>query len=138
MYVEVEKIIQEFKLNPKQFGLTGDNNQQKLEEMVERWIKQATNAIDNYLHKSTSYPSDNIPEVITLACTEAVGNIIINRRLRQDSTYIKSDDWTRDVTAPLDILDGVRELLEPLTNDEQRYNNARINCFAITSEDLEE
>lgn len=136
VYVTVQQIITEFKLNPKQFGFKESNAQQQLETLVELWIHQATNAIDSYLSKS--YPDDNIPGIISLACTEAVGNIIVNRRLRQDGSYIKSDDWTKEVVAPLDILDGVRELLEPLTQDEERYHNARVSCYAVTGEDIEE
>ena len=128
MYTDAEDIILQYKLRPKQFGLDTDQN---LNELVTKWIGQASNAIDKFLGRSISYPPDNVPEVIVLACTEAVGNIITNRRLRQDGSYIKSDDWSRENPSPLDILYGVRELLEPIKD-----SNSRVDCFAVTWQDV--
>lgn len=136
MYVTVEQIITEFQLTPKEFGFRDEETAQtELEALITTWITQATNAIDNYLHLTHSYTPENKPGIITLACTECVGNILQNRRLRQDGAYIKSNDWSKDV-APFDIMDGVRELLDPLTSTKKRYENARISCYAVTGEDL--
>lgn len=139
MYVTVEQIITEFQLTPKEFGFRDEQTAQtQLENLITVWIGQASNAIDNYLHLTQSYTDDNKPGIITLACTECVGNILQNRRLRQDGAYINSNDWTKELVAPLDILDGVRELLDPLSVDEQRYKNARISCYAVTGNEDEE
>lgn len=139
MYVTVEQIITEFQLTPREFGFKdAETAETQLETLITRWIQQATNAIDNYLHLSQSYTDENKPGLITLACTECVGNILQNRRLRQDGAYIKSDDWTKDIVAPFDIMDGVRELLDPLTKSTKRYRNARVSCYAVTGDDLEE
>lgn len=136
MYVTVEQIITEFQLTPKEFGFKNEETAQtQLETLITTWIVQATNAIDNYLHLTQSYTAENKPGIITLACTECVGNILQNRRLRQDGAYIKSDDWTKG-GAPLDIMDGVRELLDPLTASKKRYTNARVSCYAVTGEDV--
>ena len=138
MYVTTAHIITEYQLTPREFGFKDTQTATSdLEAIVTRWIQQATDAIDKYLGRTTSYPDGTVPGLVSLACTECVGNIITNRRLRQDNAYIKSDNWTKDVTK-LDILDGVREILKPLTLDETRYRNNRVSCFAITSEDFKE
>jgi hypothetical protein len=138
MYVTAEEIIKEFQLKPKEFGFNDEETAQtELENLVTKWILQATNAIDKYLYLEKSYIDGHVPGIVSLACTECVGNILMNRRLRQDGAYIRSDNWTKDV-APLDIMDGVRELLDPLTQGKQRRSLARIEVYAVTGEDDED
>lgn len=132
-YVTAEEIITQYKLKPKMFGFT---EQEDLEQQIQTWIKQASDAIDKYIDLETPYTEETLPPVISLACTEAVGNIITNRQLRQDGAYIKSNDWTKGDITPLDILEGVKELLDPLTRTEQMYDHAMIQAYAITSDCL--
>lgn len=133
MYVTTNEVITEYKLKPKMFGFTEASD---LEAQIERWILQASDAIDKYIDLEIPYTTETLPPVISLACMEAVGNIITNRQLRQDGAYIKSNDWSKGDILPLDILEGVRELLDPLVKQDTRFDHGRIQAYAITSEVL--
>lgn len=135
MYITTSSVITEYQLTPREFGFTDNTATEQLEALVTRWIYQATDAINQYLGRS--YTDENVPGLVCLACTECVGNIITNRRLKQDNAYIKSDNWTKDVTK-IDIMDGVREILKPLTLEETRYRNNRISCYAISADDFKD
>lgn len=132
MYCTTTYILQTTGITPEHYNL---QNNTELEEILTETIIEASNIIDNYINNNT-IDHENIPPVVQLVCKEIVKNIMAATEARKNIQYIEPHDWSIQ-TIPTQIFpDHLKELLQPYTKQDERYNNAEIDIIAITGQDL--
>lgn len=130
MYCTTEYILQTTAITPEHYNL---QTQAELETLLTQTIIEASDIINNYTQNKIKTQEDT-PPVIQLVCKEIVKNIIAATEARKNIQFIEPHDWSNN-TIPTQIFpDHLKELLEPYTKQEQRYNNANIDIITITGE----
>lgn len=109
MYCTIEDVrILGFK--NKSLGNEYAEDDEKVEEIINKYILQASSLIEQYCHKKWN---DNIPEGITLCTALLVMNIVAFNQSRRDNPIKKVDDYNIKIFSSEVFSDDIRKNLKP-------------------------
>lgn len=129
-YCTIDEVKRITGIKPNHLGFEKEDTE-GLDKLIQSWIDQSTNLIDEYCNTSFTEP---IPGGVGIACVQLVANIITNAESRKNSPLVKINDWTM-TTVPTDIFTSqIKALLEKYTVESERHDNAKIDIFTITGD----
>jgi len=105
-----EEIILIKHLKPQQFQLDKDDIG-ALHDILDEWISQAEDLIENYCEKS--FQDDDVPPGVKNVCIRLVSNMVNYKELIQSSPIIKVNDWKVERVSSAIFTDDLKHDLKP-------------------------
>lgn len=133
MFCTVDEVKDFTGLKPSHLNLQKDD-EEKLDEIVETWIKQSTGLIKSYCHNDfTKY--EDIPDAVQNVCLRLCANMVALAIARRDTPITKVDDWQVNIVNMRVFSNDLKDDLEPWVIDKSTKSD-KIDFFAITGSDV--
>lgn len=120
-------------LKPSQLHLPKEEGEEKLEEILNNWIAQAEDLINNYCNNPKIV--ENPPSSVCNVCLRLVSNMVAFAIARRDTPVIKVDDWNIQMLSSEIFSHDLKEDLQPFKIDKSN-NSRKIDFFAVTGEGI--
>ena len=130
MFCTVDEVIDFTGLKPKHLNLSTDD-ESKLEDIVENWIKQSTSMIKDYCNNDFKKYGENIPPAVQNVCIRLTGNMVALATARRDTPITQVNDWQVNIVNMRVFSNDLKDDLAPYVIDKSRKSD-KIEFFAIT------
>ena len=132
MFCTVDDVIDFTGLKTTHLNLAKDDDN-KLEEIICKWISEAESLIKSYCHNDfTQY--EEIPAAVQNVCVRLVGNMVALATARRDTPITQVNDWSISIVNMRVFSNDLKEDLQPWVIDKSTKSD-KIDFFAITGSD---
>lgn len=129
MFCTVDEVINFTGLKPSHLNLSRED-EDKMNEIVEKWVKQSTSLIKSYCHNDFK-KYKHIPKAVQNVCLRLTANMVALAIARRDTPITKVNDWQVNIVNMRIFSNDLKEDLEPWVIDKSTKSD-KIDFFAIT------
>ncbi|MBQ9026194.1 MAG: phage gp6-like head-tail connector protein [Bacilli bacterium] len=136
MFCTVDEVKDFTGVKPKHLNFSKEDSN-KLDEILEKWIKQSEGLIKSYCNNNfteAQYP-EGIPEAVQSVCLRLTSNMVALATARRDTPITTVNDWQISIVNMRIFTNDLKDDLEPYKIDKSRKSD-KIDLFAITGEGI--
>ena len=133
MFCTVDEVIDFTGLKTSHLNLAKEDDA-KLREIVETWIKQSTSLIKDYCNNDFK-DYETIPEAVQNVCLRLTANMVALAIARRDTPITQVNDWQINIVNMRVFSNDLKDDLTPYVLERESTNSDRIDFFAITGAD---
>ena len=133
MFCTVDEVKDFTGLKPSHLNLAKDDDE-KLDEILEKWIKQSTSLIKDYCNNDFKQYR-NIPDAVQNVCLRLTSNMVALATARRDTSITQVNDWQVNIVNMRVFSNDLKDDLEPYVLERKSTKSDRIDFFAITGDD---
>ena len=108
-----------------------DDEEEKLDKVIEDWISQSESLIKSYTHNNFI---GEIPDAVKNVCLRLTANMVALAIERRDTPRTKVTEWKISVSSSDIFTSDLKEDLAPFIKDYSTHSDT-IDIFAITGDD---
>ena len=133
MMIDVDEVKTFTGISPMHLKLDADD-ESKLNNILEGWIKQSESLIKSYTHNEFS-EDEEIPDAVKNVCLRLTANMVALAIERRDTPRTKVTDWQIHVSSSNIFTSDLKKDLEPYVLEHSNKSDS-IDIFAITGENI--
>lgn len=126
MWIEVDEVKQFTGVRPQHLKLS-NTDENKLDEMLVKWISQSTDLIKSYTHNNFT---KEVPPSVKNICLRLTANMVALSIERRDTPRTIVNDWQIKVSSSRIFTDDLKEDLEPFIIEHSNKSDT-VTFFAI-------
>ena len=131
MWIDVDEVKEFTGVKDKHLKLSNEDPN-KLDEILEKWISQSMDLIKSYTHnKFENY--EEIPDSVKNVCLRLTANMVALAIERRDTPRTIVTDWTVRVSSSNIFTEDLKEDLAPFVIESSNKSDV-ISFFAITGD----